>query len=570
MIKRSFYAIILSCCLPGVVAWGQVANSDAWKIVGIDESAEKLATECRDGLNTLAESIDKLRDAKPLEVGKANAMCNRIIWHSKTLLQYGEPSAVDYYVRAKALSDKIIQITQIRAGKFQKEARAYMSQTARKRKSSISRLQKLVGSKDYIAAEKEYFKVQGDIDLYVHYLRGRDRQVLVEPMLPVYRLLPAGLKKLRTTATKQKLAAMIKEQNFDTASLVNQAKAVLERLNERTGDVSTPESVAELITKWRVIHAKIQRATALDCISKSVDLDLENLSNWKQVATFDGQDTARTLKNTLSPVLVSIIETDLTLARPAALRKKYIGYLKLVSDLKNDLDEATRMNLKGALDAVEKNSSKLAQEIADYREATHDILYWREKLAKDSRHPGAPVAPNLRQAIGGSSSTFQFDTEKLFPGLQTGIDDILPGLRKSAIDRTAKIYSLSVQGITSPHSHFDQQCWAVARNPAGLKSQISSLRRDLMADDKFPMTYQAAESLRTAEQSQWDEVGGSISQLRLASLATRVSNLKDGKSSIYIPLGATFKPFLINSTLIQTEIQPTWVRHRHFLYSSNK
>ena len=549
---------------------GQVAQSDTWGVIGINSNSAKLAEECRDGLNRLAKNVRELKDAKPLDVGKANALCNRLIWNSETLLQYGEPCGVEYYVRGQQLSNRIQQVARSKATRFQPQARAYMNQQSKKRNAAIKRLYKLLSSKDYVAAEKVYFNVQGDIDLYVLYLRDRDRQVLVQSLLSIYRVLPASLKKMRSEETKKKLNALIKERTVDVAAVTQQAKSLVDNIRSRKDDGTTPDSLKKVVELWRSAHARIQKRTAYDALYKSVELDLSNLENWTTVSSYKGDSDAQKLQDSIVPILTSTIETDLMLAHPSVVRKKYLGYVALVADLKNNMDEKLRTQLVDAIQLIHKEPGDFSNTVSKYREATNDLLYWREKFAKDSRHPGAKVIRKLPRAITGSNTTFSVNTQQLLPNLKLGLNEVLPGLRKSVVERTVKVFGLSVIGNRSPVSHLDQQCWAVVRNNDSIKNQIRSLRRDLMAEDEPALSFVASESIRTAERAQWDEVGGEISALRVASLATSISKLKTENSHNYLPLGKALEPIAINSSLIQSEIQPIWIRHKHFHWIQNK
>jgi hypothetical protein len=295
-----------------------------------------------------------------------------------------------------------------------------------------------------------------------------------------------------------------------------------------------------------------------------------------------------------SPDQVSVTARDALVAViDAAVQSAPVDQVaRLHRDLLLQLSAANRrcsprVNLMSeCLPALARLAAKdpaLPPQLELYRQATEPLLQWKREFATQRAahlNAGYSSTHKLLYAKRDVDSASQYGFESVRSGTTIVAAKAIHAPANWMIRETSE--SLLNQQIVGGHwlratpkspamlTPIQAQCFL--NSPVATQDPVwlAELRSALLVDDQHgPASIEAAEAISAAESQEYVSVGGTIREIHLEALLTRVITLPDD-AYVMFPLGQNFVlPGIVfpqQLTCWRLEIEPAWVQHEYFAF----
>ncbi len=575
----------------------------------IAEQAYQLIAEAQRVLDqaqaAIAAGTPERIPAKPLGLASIKAVQAERL--GLRLQELGEPAGVDVVLRYNKLYREMKAAATTYRGtrpgiKFLQSLRV---QVLRSEPARLRQAQQIAeqAAKDMPAAERTLHAVLDDIQPAGLFTPTSGEQSIYAAFTPTRQLIDGPMARARRQETAQHCSERFTESLTKSTLWLEEARAAVATMPQGgplTWDgepLVGPAAIARFDQRWAAAHAMVIQASTLRMIHRSRGADgyhggsdSKGAGNPLQPAI----DVERRMLDEASTWIAEWLLADVVAADASELRQRYPQYLlALAATQRQTVDQTLRKACAGALDRMVVKAERKA-EVETYRRATDELLRWRARLAAQQdqslRSTSASLPELTRLAFQDSAGyTGLFPDPNASRGLSPGgprLRAAAPDTLQPALPRLIgqAVVARNVQRL-SPGSRtmiaaLEDHTYGNLVAPTELEPAIDSLRRDLLLDSEhLPLTLDAAAAIRSAEQGEFQSVGGQVSNVHLEGLVTRLRTLPP-VASILTPRGSlpgtsqpdTSQHGYLDQVLLRYDIVPSWVRHEYFVATipSNK
>lgn len=539
--------------------------------------AEDLIAVCKSNWSDVAPLVAKIQialDANDKESIKLKTL-NRAYVKTRALrrdgpilVEMGEPAGVDFGFRGGQASILIEfaakQLKGTTAGrKLLLQTSGKQSKSRSKRMKKVGELNKLIDQGKIEKAEKGLRSLQDEINNFILWVPPKDAQAIFKQLSAVSNKISSEASARRIAATTRAVDDAIRKQQINLEELTIAAANVAEKLitqNSVTfdGETRSGEEVFSLLCeKWQEAHTKLLNSIGREYAIQGGKIGFphtEILGNGWPTETWVGADNV--LAKRMKATLVAIIEADATHPAGSKLPTKYAQYVNAIGAMAGKMtDDSFVAECETALEKLAKQDSVFESRIADYRKATERVLHWRHQVAVSMAKEAAQSCVPTRQLIGD---------QKCLPKLTAGLNEVLPELSAHTGKKTS---FNNVFGLTesASFSTCNDRIWASLNRSLLQQAEIDSLLHDLhVSPTSPPLTVNAAVAVSSAQNNQYESVGGEILSFHVEAFSTRLAKLKPQMGALFRIGDLPPDKAGLSDMLIRVAIEPEWVQHKYF------
>ena len=586
------FLLVVGCC--GVV---QAANPNSrdpllpLEIHNLTNAQPTLETA-----NTLFASLLKELQAigknparvSPKKVSDLHVQLRQLRRAALDLQMLGETAGVDFSLRAGSLGNMLSTIVgAVRATPpgqtYANQARQVLGspKATQARKAMAQKLQALLDQKKLEEAYNEASAAVDQVTSLTLFLEPREEEIFMQELATV----DGHARIARNAAFRQQVRTSLDEQVTAqlpaTQDLVQRIAAAATTLRSAPvaplgeKNASGPDCLKHFGDAWQQLHLSALRCRAMDWAR------MTSTVNDNPLPQIDPQE-ARLPNDALTPfydevttALASLIEADAQRAASADAPALYAEYLRILPPLAaSTADDKLPRAVQPALEKLAGKSATFADQVKAYQAATHELLRWRERLARSQA--AADKSPSSDQVMLKT-----FKPEGAYRGLFLPADSspnrailfdscpqLLPVAGQRALGQPIQVRDLvGLAGGKLAVARYQNRHYATLPLP-DVTAELTRLEQDLLVSVQQPaLTLEAAIALDAARRGQYAAAGGLIKGLHLEGLIPRFAALRPEAQQLASlgPLPAEVPPDgFISHVLVRLEVEPTWVQHRYF------
>ncbi len=583
----------LATCLPASRVFSQPTQTQPDLLLEVrdEPTSKELATQAgilyRESLEEVADYEAKLRDGK-ITAGNARDVkaigltankITRIKRFGERLADNAEPAGWDLSLRADELqrrNDAVIKAyralpkTNDLITVAATQARPLSTAKAR----SLPRIGTFFKQGKVELAEKGLDDIHDELEPLTVWFNLNTYKAVYNPFLPANALVYPKAKELRVEAINHQLEQLRAAETPDFAGVLKQMQAAVESVRT-TGSASwNGESVTgpQLVSLW-VAAWKDQQTKTLHCRAsdwaRGIKQGVRPPSELDQLeaAYLDFENQAIALVGTL-------ISADAGRVIPDGVSQLYVQYLAAIARATPHIEHPKWLpTVEAELKKLSEKSPTFAQQVANYRQATGEMLRWRERAAAAAAKSRISASEKLEHVWGRASNDQAMVARKpparsTLTFLSSGGPSLLRDVAQVAVDQPATVENLAPCGDRTACSRYRNRLFARVAHSALPAGEVAQLKADLLvSDDNPPLTLEAAIAILSAQDGFLQSAGGKITDVELQSLI--VHHLKLTNDRAHIALGplsgdaAIDDRLPIDQVMYVFDIRPTWLQHKY-------
>ncbi len=505
------------------------------------------------------------------------------------LQMHGETAGVDYALRVESLRRQAQQAftlfqanpTSGRQGAEVRESLQNLFQ--RNVPQALLRIEQLEQQQ---RSEQAYEVLQGVFDsVHAHALFLSTREA--DPYLAPYLGRNRGVSTRRNQAFRERVYQALEERIAGTQpELTSLLEAVAEAREQvaRQGTAelaersrSGPECLAYFLDRWPEVHLQMLRSRAL-VWAHQAPVSGTFLTETPDPPPHRGDAEYAEFCQQFLEGLAGIVLADAERTEPDQAESRYAEYREVLAPRVSRVAEGRlEQALKPALKALIDRSPTLSEQVAAYDAATRELLRWRERVATEAAEARAADFP-----ASGSLLTDAFTSRDDYQGLLAaaepalseatllaGAPDVLEPVVERLIERGIRLDRVvGLPGGRLAVSRYGQRHYATLPRPE-VSAAVEQLRRELFVSASVPpLTLAAHSALVSAEQGDFQAVGGTLQAVFLEGVIPRFATLPAGALPM-IPLGplpveSPAPDRMLPQVMLRLQVLPSWAAHRYF------
>lgn len=548
------------------------------------ERYEKVASALAGYQEAVEGGEEALRKIKPLDVGKTFVENSQLGRFAKLLALVGEPAGSELTLRHQNFYQQLAEVRS-RLKQLPSVQNALPKVLDQLRQRSMRGLNKLkavdalIRDQEWDEAARQLFELRDGLDELGFWFEGAQAEDAYEPYdRRMQTILPEWWQWWRGQNN-----ALIDQQRGDHApdfadllAEVEQAASAVAssgKARVQNQELAGPDLVAHFVSRWQQVQLAALITRALDW---SRDGDQEG---WDRTRTTALETAQLQFSSNMPMALARLIEADAARISPSEVSDIYARYLSACAPLAALAGETAIVPvLAPALDKLAARDPAFHGRVAAYRTATAQVLRWRERAAAAAAKARQSQFPLLEVVFQQS-----FAKDAQHAGLVSALDshngprflDPIPLVIEDASPRflNRQVATPNVLPIPTRESElvsrYSGRCYTTITLQADLNSQIGALRRDLLAEQQPPLTFEAYLALDAAQQRRFERVGGTIVSYELQAVVTRYLLA----SELDLPLFGLGKmpgePFAqrFQQAMVACRLEPAWLAHKYFFVS---
>lgn len=560
----------------------------------LQQRSQALYEEANKALTDLAETANTKRASRldSKKIGRTNVALTQLSRLAKQLRVYGEPAGVDYRLRCNVLRQNLGRIVETyrslpSSQRFIASVRLQINKQGPVRLKALGRIEQFAVQQKWEQAEGALHDVLDTLATGTVFLNPAENRIIYEPFDEAQMAVETAMLRIRNQKALELLAAARREQTPDFGALLAEMGAATKALSTAStapwaGELLTgPQLVGRFGQTWQEAQVAVLRCRVLDwaMAHRMVDMHEDAIVSSDDLRKSKIEGEFQQFSESLVQVLAQTVEADAQRASGDDTMRLYVEHLRAISPLVRQSDRRMLASaLEPSLDKLASKSPGLAEEVAAYRDATVEVLRWRERLA------AALAAPRLSRYVPVEEKFFdatKSDAEYtgLFPDyepnphtpvLLASAPEIMPVATQRLVGQT--VTALDVVrvpgGRTAAIARYRMRTYVNTPAPLAVQAEVDALRFDLLVSEQAPpLTLAATQALVTAERGDLVAVGGEITGLHLESVAARFATLPPA-ASVLCPLGVLQRERIdhdfLAEMLMRFDLRPHWAHHDYF------
>lgn len=276
--------------------------------------------------------------------------------------------------------------------------------------------------------------------------------------------------------------------------------------------------------------------------------------------------------------LGKLIDADAARATPQDAERLYADYLRQCTVLTDYcLDQSFQKGVEPALERLAARSPELLNKVKSYRNATSDLLRWKERIANLQERQLQTQYPPLEQvASSGLTRTppaaGMLDAGPAKTGFKflTSADRIVQDCSGKLADQKVSVSKLLPDGNGGQNlvSQYRSRCIGQFAGQASFASQRGGLQSELMVTDALPPL--TLETYMAVNGTAIESAGGTINAIELHAMVTQQATVQPTDYGLIrladLPTDAIDNRLAAATVIFG--IQPDWYRTRYFFVSA--
>jgi len=548
-------------------------------------TANTLFTSLLNDLQAIAKNPARV---SPKKVSELHIQLRQLRRAALDLQILGETAGVDFSLRAAGLAQMLSTIATAVGGTpagqaYTSQARQVLAspKATQARRGMAQKVQALLEQKKLEEAFNEVNAAVDQVSSLTLFLEPREVEIYMAELATV----EGHARISRNAALRQQvrtaLDQLITSQLPATQPLLQRIAAAAAALQTAPAvavgeqNLSGPDCLKHFADAWQQLHLSALRCRAMDWARMTGTAEDNPLPPIPPEGARLADSLMTQFYEDLAKSLASLIEADARRATPAEVPSLYAEYLKVLAPLlAHTADDKLQQVCQPALDKLADKSAPFAEQVKAYRSATHELLRWRERLAKSAA--AADKSPSSEQAVLKA-----FRPDGPFRGLFLPTDSspdravlldscpqLLPVASQRVLEQATQVREIvGLAGGKLAVARYRSRHYVTLPLP-DTAAERSRLEQDLLVTTQQPaLTLEAAVALDSARRGNYVAAGGVIQGLHLEGLIPRFAALRPEAQQLAAlgPLPAEVLPDgFIRHVLVRLELAPTWVQHRYF------
>jgi hypothetical protein len=527
-----------------------------------------------------AKEQGKLKSLKPLPLGQTAAKVIQVNRLAERLMLAGEPAGHDMSKRGAVMRADITAIIDEYRGIKGVDTTLARGMTALKKESdkrlkkAYPLIEKLLGEQKYLEADEVALENLDALDAMGVFYPPDSRPYRDLVARHSKQIWEAHVRQLIIDRAKEQVRAAREAQQPDFDGIIQQLQdATMAVGSAGTADVageslSGPDVIQRLGMAWRDAQLAATRCQALEWALLSMSAGSVNtkelLANHER---FDRE---------MRQGIVALVEADGRRASASEAEALYPQYVRELAEVASwSADPTWAVAAQSALDQLAGRSPALLADVAAYRDATAELLRWRQRSARAQAAARGAAFPRMDdvivQATGNESGRIGVEMRNGTLAFAPAMVHDVPGIVALVEPHLGgKAFSVTDVRSTGPASggaasYFAGPAYAKLGPMEPQALAIARLERDLLVGGTAePLTLEAAAALATARRGDYESVGGEVTGFGLEAAVPRFSTLGE-KDWHLVRLGPL--PVLRSEAdfarrvIFRADLTPAWIQH---------
>ncbi len=346
------------------------------------------------------------------------------------------------------------------------------------------------------------------------------------------------------------------------------------------------EAFAHVVQLWSNASAGLVRIASLRKVFRKGSFDPDGMGDSDGITETDATTPAamKKLSQTALRELALLIAAAAESTPSDQVASTYAGLLKQISVVDRRLGGS--LTIKSCESSLAKLAAKdptLAVKVASYRQATSEVLVWRNRFASQQAERLVQKYPSTSFQMAQKSPLTKTNKPKIFGRLSTApmvvAAPYISGpanwhVFESASRLVGKPVSDGPTIRLTPKSRtaivpYRNYHYANVPLPIPAEDELADLKRVLLVDEAHPaISIAAADAISSAELHEYEQIGGVVSNLHLEAFVTRFISLPD-VAGVLVPLGRLPLWGENDSPMTRAcwrfDVIPHWARHKYFV-----
>ena len=505
------------------------------------------------------------------------------------LQMHGETAGVDYALRVDALRRQAHQAhTMFRAnptsGRQVDEVRQSLqnrfNQNVQRALARIDQQEQQQRWDNAYEGLQEFFD---SVHAHAVFLSTREADPYLAPYLERNRRVSSRRNQQLREQVYQALETQIAESQPDLSGLLDAVSAAREQvasqgaaeIEERSR--SGPECLEYFLDRWPDVHLQVLRGRAM-VWAHQPQVSGTFLSETPAPPAHVDQAEYEAFCQQFLEELAGIVRADAQQVDSEQAQTRYAEYLEVLAPrVSRVAGGRLESAFEPALNELIDCSPALAEQVAAYEVATGELLRWRARVAAeaaDSRTDDFPASGSLLTEAFTSSDEYEGllpaqEPELSQAALRAGAPQVLEPASERLIGRGLRLESIAgLPGGRLAVSHYRQRHYATLPRP-DVTAPVETLKRDLLVTETTPpLTLAAHTALASAEQGDFQSVGGTLQSVFLEGVIPRFAALPAGALPMSplgpLPAETPDANRMLPQVMLRLQVQPTWAAHRYF------
>ncbi|NQT36223.1 MAG: hypothetical protein HQ581_01970 [Planctomycetes bacterium] len=514
-------------------------------------------------------------------IGRTYVKLRQLDRLARQLLARGESAGVDFQFRTAELDEQLQSIMKAYRQLPDFEQRSergfqFLLRDATKNKGNLRQCRGMMDQGQWEQAETAFYQMFDSLEAVATWFSARQRKEAIEPFLQAQAELDKALGTARKERGAADLAAARKSLTPDFEAIVaplRQASAAVGRQGTAVmaGQTLTGPALIERFGElWQQVHHATLRCRGIDWARELEPDDEQSIALAAGYTEFCGQ---------MALALAELIDADAARVSAAEVRPLYTAYLQRLAPLVSLApDDSLRRAVTPALERLAAKSPPLAGEVAAYRNATSDLLRWRQRIAASQasqwRKGYLPLAEQFVKASRKIGTTQGLVSSPQLTNVCAEFTVPVPAVMQPAVAGLMG-QPVTLDGLVGfrpdaqmATTRYQARTCAMISLPGDvIATQVRQLEADLMVGPNAPpLTLEAAEALATAARGDLTAAGGTIVGTYLEAISTRFATLGSG-GRLLVPLGSLPRELNrepLQQVLMRFTVKPAWISHRYF------
>lgn len=542
---------------------------------------EKLV-DCDAKIRSTAEKLLKDRQPKGQEVGKLYVLVEQYRRWTDALRTYRSSAAVDFFYREKEYGKALTQcLTRFwgtpQAAQLKQKVRQTLARSEQRRLQQLQRIMQTLESGDAPAAEQMIDKLVDDVFLSAGILSPKEKEPISVPIQEVEGPVRMAMGKVRRQRATEALDAEVAKRQSNCQQLVTDINAAGDSGEVDVEGVSLagPDAVAHFVQRWQMAQVEMLRSIALSRINAagvvagSFD---KGMGKGSQPAL--SADEAHAFREAMLQAIGKFVAKDVASTSEAEAMQKFTRYNEVLSQMALLTDNQDWLPKMSATIAPLATKGNFAADLQAYREATSDVLRWRQRAAEaatkaQAAKTAADIAREKLTSKDKMIGLYTSDNQEL-PFIQKPIPMHVPDIQEALLKADIRLgASISLGGNTPMWmTRVDENFYGRLTGGVQDKVQHDALAADLMAGmDRPPLTLESSAALASSSAGHFDTVGGQVENFVIEGATPRFSTMPLAAADL-VPYGSAppdvehIHPASVIT--LRLDVKPTWFQHRYY------
>jgi hypothetical protein len=452
-------------------------------------------------------------------------------------------------------------------------------------------MEDLVAKKQWDRAEALMYSIQDRLNSEVCFLIPERINQIYLPFAPTFDATESEMNRQRRETATAMFTKQLEADPLDYNAALAKIKAAVDAIGSTgkctwdAAEVSGPQAIGKVSDLWAQTEATALRVRAIQWAlyttnpqtSYAAQVTATQPDQALKPTPFELQYEA--FSNSVISLLGDLISADASRASAAEAKTLFPEYLRALAPVQRRAQSDLEAKLATSLNALATKAG-LQNAVAKYRDATDDLLRWKQRVAESRATAEATAYPSLTEAhvkTTTSESSFEglYPRQNLVPRdarLLGSAPEIIQVVMAKMLNNSYSFSDCVRLSATSKIAigRYDSRCYLIMPivDATLLEPEIKALKSDLMVTDTTPaLTLKAAAAIETALLSDMRAVGGSLGGLYLESYLTRFGKMSQAAVAIAnldsLPL-EPIKGDAVPHCLMRYDVTPHWVQHDYF------